>query len=285
MALFDFILNLAGLLLWLSWCSRHLDPLVRSTPATIISTVKRAEPAAKRGWQLLLFLALLLVLRALFYHQVGSAVSWTPKLDLGLVVLAFRSDLYGPVFLYSTLSFGRVLVIYYFWLLVLVVVNRRVAEPDPLHKLLRLHLGWVRSWPSAVLLVLPVISVAALWAALHPLLQHVGILTPPRSVAQIVEQSLLLTLALVLSLKFLLPVFLLLDLVASYVYLGVSPLWDFVSSTSKNLLLPLRALPLRLVKVDLAPIVGTVLVLVLLHWMPNLIQSELGRRNLTVWPQ
>lgn len=285
MALFDFILNLAALLSWLSWCSRHLDPLARSTPATIIGTVKRAGPPAKRGWQLLVVLVLLLALRALFYHQVGSAVGWTPKLDLGFVVLAFRSDLLGPVFLYSALSFGRVLAVFYFWLLILVIINRRVAEPDPLQKLLRLHLGWIRSWPWPLLVVLPVLGVAALWAALHPLLQRVGVLTPPQSAWHILEQSLLLTLALILSLKFLLPVLLLLDLVASYVYLGVSPLWDFVSSTSKNILRPLTALPLRLAKVDLAPILATVLVLVLLHWMPNLIQSELGKRNVSVWPQ
>ncbi len=285
MALFDFILNLAGLLLWLGWCSRHLDPLVKSTPATIIGTVKRAEPAAKRGWQLLLVLALLLVLRALFYRQVGSALGWTPKLDLGFVVLAFRSDLFAPVFLYSSLSFVRVLMIYYFWLLTLVLINRGVTEPDPLQRLLRLHLGWVRSWPWPVLLLLPVVGVAALWTALHPLLQRVGVLTPPQSALHMLQQSLLLTLALGLSLKFLLPVFLLLDLVASYVYLGVSPLWDFISSTSRNLLKPLRAVPLRLAKVDLAPILATVLVLILLHWMPNLIQSELGKRNVAVWPQ
>ncbi len=285
MALFDFILNVAGLLLWLSWCSFHLEPLVKHTPATLTGTVKRAEPSSTRGWPLLATLVLLLVARALFYRQVGSAVGWTPKLDLGFVVLAFRSDLAGPVFLFSALSFARTWIVYYFWLLTLVLINRSVAEPDPLQRLLRVHLGWVRNWPWPVLILLPVTGVAGLWLGLHPLLARVGVLTPEHGIPQMLEQSLFLTLSLVLSLKYLLPVFLLLDLVASYVYLGVSPVWDFVGTTSKNILRPLKPLPLHLAKVDLAPLLGTLLILVLLHWVPNAIQSELGRRHLPVWPQ
>ncbi len=285
MALFDFILNLAALLLWLSWCSRHLDPWSKRTPATLVGTVKRAEPVSPKGWLLLSALGSLLVVRALFYRQVGSAVGWTPKLDLGFVVLAFRSDQMGPVFLYSFLSFARVLLVYYFWLLTLVLINWRVPEPDPLQTLLRLHLGWLRNWPWPLLVLLPVVAVAALWSALYPLLQRVGIVTAPQVPLHVLEQSLLLTLTLVMSLKYLLPVFLLLDLVASYVYLGVSPVWNFVGTTSRNILWPLKPLPLRLARVDLAPVFGTLLVLTLLHWMPSLVQSQLTKKNLPLWPQ
>ncbi len=285
MALFDFILNLAALLLWLSWCSRNLDPFVAQAPATIMGTLRRAEPAAGRRWHLLASLVLVLAARALFYHEVGSAVGWTPKLDLGFVVLAFRSDLLGTAFLYSFLSFGRVWVVFYFWLLTLVLINRGVAEPDALQRLLRHHLGWVRSWPWPVLISLPVIGVAALWLAVHPLLHRAGIITPSNGISQVVQQSLLLVLSLVFSLKYVLPVFLLLDLVASYVYLGVSPVWDFIGTTARNILRPLRLVPLRVAKVDLAPILGTLLVLALLHWAPNAIQSELGKRHLAIWPQ
>jgi len=285
MALFDFILNLAALLLWLSWCWRPLDPFVKNAPASLTGTVRRAEPASSRRWHLLAGLILLLVMRALFYLQVGSAIGWTPKLDLGFVVLALRSDRYGSVFLYSLLSFWRVWIIYYFWLLSVVLVNRAVAEPDPLQRLLRVQLGWVRNWPWPVLVLLPVIGVAALWAAVHPVLQRVGVLAPPQSITHLLEQSLLLTLSLVLSLKYLLPVFLLLDLVASYVYLGTSPVWDLVASTSRNLLKPLRALPLRLAKVDLAPLLGTILILAFLHWFPNAVVQELGKRKIDFWPQ
>jgi len=285
MTLFDFILNLAALLLWLGWCAQPLDPFAKNAPPTLVATVRRTEPASSRRWPLPVFLVLLLVLRALFYHQVGSAIGWMPKLDLGFVVLALRSDRFGPVFLYSLLSFLRVWIIYYFWLLTLALINRRGAEQDPLQKLVRVQLGPARGWPWPVLAVLPVIGVGALWAALSPALEWTGVLNPPESTAHMLEQGLLLTLSLVLTLKFVLPVFLILDLVASYVYLGVSPVWDFVASTSRNMLKPLRPIPLRLGKVNLAPVAGTLLILVLLHWLPNVIQNELAKRNVDLWPQ
>jgi hypothetical protein len=43
--------------------------------------------------------------------------------------------------------------------------------------------------------------------------------------------------------------------------------------------------PLRFGKVDFAPLVGIVLVLLVLHALPNLVLNQLGRRNLTLWPQ
>lgn len=230
-------------------------------------------------------LVFLLAARALFYHQVGSAVGWTPKLDLGPVVLPFRSDLPGSVVLYSCLSFGRVCAIYYFWLLAIVLINWAVTEPDPLLRLFRLHLGRMRGWPWPVLAFLPLVGVTALWFALHPLLQRAGVVIPSQEYSQILEQGLLLTLTLVLSLKYLLPVFLILEMVAAHVYLGMNPVWSFVTITSKNILRPLSPLPLRLAKVDLAPITATILILVLLHWLPQAIQNELGRRHLVLWPQ
>ena len=40
----DFILNLAGLLLWLNWRSNRFDPLVRRSPATLMGTLRPAAP-------------------------------------------------------------------------------------------------------------------------------------------------------------------------------------------------------------------------------------------------
>jgi uncharacterized protein YggT (Ycf19 family) len=55
-------------------------------------------------------------------------------------------------------------------------------------------------------------------------------------------------------------------LVNSYVYLGNSYFWTFINLTGSNLLRPFRALPLRVGKVDLAPLLLIVLVLALSHW-------------------
>ncbi len=84
MAIVDFILNLAGLLLWINWRSTKFDPLNKQTPATLIGTLRRAAPTRFRHWHLLVAIGALLVLRALFYWQIGSAAGWIGKLDLGV---------------------------------------------------------------------------------------------------------------------------------------------------------------------------------------------------------
>ena len=285
MALIDVILNLAGVLLWLSWRSLRFDPLVITSPATLVGTLRRAEPRRLRGWQLLAGLAALLLLRALLYRQIGPAADWTPKLNLYFVVLAFRSDLWLPVTFYSVLSFARVLIVCYFWLLALVMINRRNPETDPLLRMLRLHLGPVARWPLLVQLLLPLMLVTALWIAQHPLLMHLGVTTRVRSNAHLVEQGLLIGTTLYFSLQYVLPVFLFLHLIATHVYLGANPFWDFIGSTARNLLAPLRRLPLQVARFDFAPVVGAALIFLLLHWVPSLIVAKLAQNNLSPWPQ
>ena len=289
MGLVDFILNLAALLLWLNWRSMHFDPLERTTPATLVGTLKRAEPRRWRGWQLLAGLVILLALRSVLYQNIGSAAGWTPKLNLGLVVLAFRSDSFPSAIslrataMFSLLSFARMLVVFYFWLLFVGFVNRGANPPDPLLRILRQHVGRLGRWPWPVQLVFPLLFTASLWVALHPLLVSMDVLTPTRSVAHLLEQGLLVSIGLFFTLKYLLPVFFLLHLLVSYVYVGSSPFWDFVSITARNLLRPLKAL--RVGKIDFAPVVGVLLVLLLLHWIPDYTLRKLLKNNLTLWPQ
>jgi uncharacterized protein YggT (Ycf19 family) len=276
MGLIDFILNLAGLLLWLGWRSIHFDPLSSSAPATLAGTLRRAEPRRAKSWKFLVALAVLLLLRAWLYCQVGPQADWHPKLDLTFVVLAFGSNRFLPTLLFSVLSFARILIICYFWLLALVVINRRNAEPDPVHRILRQHLGAVARWPWLLQALLPLVLVAGLWVALHPLLVRLDIIAPTHANTHLVEQGLLVAVALFLTLQYLLPVFLFAHLIASYIYLGANPLWDFVAATARNLLAPLQPVPLRIAKFDFAPIVGVVLIFLLLHWVPNLMVSAMA---------
>jgi hypothetical protein len=282
MALIDFILNVVALLLWLNWRSFRSDPLNRSTPATLVGTLRRAEARRLKGWQWLAGLVLLLVLRAFLYSGIGAPVHWTPKLNLGLVVPAFRSDRLPAELLYSTVSFARLWLIFYFWLLVLAAVNHRVIEPDPLLKLLRFHLGRLARWPWPVQILLPVLFVTGFWLALHPAFVHLGLASRTTSTAHLIGQGLLIASCLFLTLKYVLPVFLFLHLVSSYVYLGPSPLSEFVSATSRNLLRPLKGL--RLGKFDLAPVAGILLVLLLLHWLPMGLLALVAKGDLTLWP-
>jgi uncharacterized protein YggT (Ycf19 family) len=285
MPLIDFILNLAGLLLWLGWRAVRFDPLARAGSTTPVGTVRRTELPRMKRWHFLAAIAGLLFTRAIFYRMIGRELNWTPGLDLAFVILSFRVDRFGPVLLYSVLSFVLVLVVYHFWLLFLAVVNRRAADPDPYQKMIALQLGRVARWPWPVQLILPVAAIFLLWLALHPLLVWAGVVNPARSLAALSEQGLLLGAGVYLSLKYLLPAILLVHLIASYVYLGSSPLWDFIRTTSQRLLAPLQRVPLRVGKVDFAPLAGIVLILLLLHAGPNAVLSEVNRRNLTVWPQ
>ncbi len=52
-------------------------------------------------------------------------------------------------------------------------------------------------------------------------------------------------------------------MLGSYVYFSKHPFWDNVNEISRRLLTPLRAVPLRVGKVDFAPLIGIVLVLAL----------------------
>jgi uncharacterized protein YggT (Ycf19 family) len=285
MALIDFILNVAALLLWLSWRSLRFDPLVKTRPVTLIGTLRRAEPRRLGRQRLGIALVLLLFLRALFYYELGSPIEWTPRLNLGMVVLAFRSDSFWSQVVFSTLSFLQVLVVFYSWLLALAVISRRKGDADPIQKLVRLHLGRSGRWPWPAQALLPLITVAALWIALHPLLLYLDVVSRTPSTWHLLEQGLLLGGRLYLTLKYLLPPFLLLQLIVSYVYLGASPLWDFISLTATNLLGPLRRLPLQFGRLDFAPVAGVVLIYLLLHMLPRFLQSELSRHQLSLWPQ
>jgi len=284
MSLIDFILDLAGVLVWLSWRAIRFDQMVSTTPATLIGTLRRADPRRLKGWRHLAGLATLLFLRALLYRQIGPDAGWTPKLNLFFVVLAFRSDFFLPTLLFSLLSFARILLVCYFWLLALTIINRRSMESDPIQKLMRLHLGPVVRWPLILQLLLPLLLVTGLWFALHPLLMHCEITSRVRSISHLAEQGILIAIALVLSLQYVLPVILLLHLIASYVYLGSNALWEFIGTTARNLVAPLRQLPLRIARFDFTPLVGAILILGLLHWLPNFILGKLAQHSVSAWP-
>jgi uncharacterized protein YggT (Ycf19 family) len=281
----DFILNVAGLLLWLSWRAIRFDPLIRATPATLAGTVRRAEPSRLKRWHFLAALVGLVFVRAIFYWQIGPAVNWTPTLDLGVVALAFPGHLFSTTLLYSTLSFVHVWVIFQFWLIALLVISGPAAKPNPFQKLIALQLGRIAHWPWPAQLLIPGLVTALLWLALYPLLAYAGIIHRSQFIAHIFGQSAVLGLGIYFTLKNLLPVFLFLHLVATYIYLGSSPLWEFISSTARKILAPLNRLPLRYGKLDFAPLAGIFLILLLLQVLPNLVNLVLAKKNLTLWPE
>jgi uncharacterized protein YggT (Ycf19 family) len=258
MGIVDFILNLAGLLLWLSWRSDRFDPLVNRMPATLMGTLRPAAPKKLRRWHLLAFIAALLLTRALIYWWIGSQSNWSGKLNLGMVVLWFSSGSHWTGFchmiLFSFFSFGLVLGIFYACLLPLSLL----AGPQPIHGLVKIPLGRVDGWPRWAKIILPFAVTASLWWLASWLLGRLHIL-PPASMACRFQQSLVIGAGSYLLWKFPLGALLLLHLLNSYIYFGNHPFWKYVGAMAQTILQPLKNMPLRLGKVDFAPVLALAL--------------------------
>ena len=256
----DFILNLAGLLLWLNWRSNRFDPLVKRLPATLMGTLRPAAPKRLRRWHLLALLAALLLLRALIYWWIGTQTNWAGKLNLGVVVLWFANNSHwsglGHMLLFSFFSFGLTLGIFYVCLLPLSLL----AGPPPLHALVTIPLGRVDGWPRWAKFLLPFAVTAMVWCALSWLLGWLQIFPQPVSMGHRLEQSLVIGLGSWLVWKFPAGALLVLHLLNSYIYFGRHPFWKYVNATAQSLLQPLKKIPLRAGRVDFAPVVAIAIV-------------------------
>jgi uncharacterized protein YggT (Ycf19 family) len=256
----DFILDLAGLLLWIKWRSLPFDPFNKRTPATLVGTLRRAAPSHFRRWHLLAGIGLLLVLRALLYRQIGPAMHWAGKLDLGVITLFFPSDSFARILLFSIFSLGLTLVIFYLWLLLLSIAAGRGGKSELIHRLVRMPLGGIDGWPRRAKIISPFAATALVWWLASWLFAWLEIIPKPVSAMHRVEESLVIGLGSYLAWKFLAAALLVLHLLNAYIYFGKHPFWNYVNATAQNLLAPLRKIPLRAGKVDFAPVVGIAIV-------------------------
>ena len=275
MPLIDFILNLAGLLLWLNWLAISFDPLAGATAATLAGTLKKADTSSPRRWKPLVALVALLLFRAYIYYLVGSSVGWTPHLHLGFIDLPFLNlfsnpDSFYRMLLYSGLSFGATLAIFYFWLLLLSAANVTVPDNDPIQKTIRLHIRWIERWPRSLKLLFPFIISSLLWLIFHPLFVKLAIMPTTKSAVQLVEQAIWIGIGSYLSWKYLLVGIFLLHILNSYVYLGNHPFWNFINATARNLLTPISWIPLSMARVDFSPLVGIALVFLITEFLSRL---------------
>jgi uncharacterized protein YggT (Ycf19 family) len=261
----NLFLNLAGLLLWLSWCSVRFDPLYQRKPATLMGTLRRAEPQRFKQWHLPIIIIALLLLRAVLYYWIGSAADWIAKLDLGVTVLPFRSDWFLRILVFSFCSFGATLVFFYLCLLPLSLL----AGPEPIHSFVKIPLGRVDAWPVWARVILPLIVTATLWWTGSWLFTWLQILPTPAASAQRIEQSIVIGLDGYLAWRYPLALILLLYLVSSYIYFGKHPFWKYVEATAQKLLSPLRGIPLRVGRMDFAPIITLALILLVAHLLEH----------------
>jgi len=254
MQLLHFILNVAALLLWVNWRGMGFKEYVPYR-STLVHTLRSAELRPTQRWRYLVALVGLLTIRGMLYQQVGAALKWVPVLDLGVLTLPFRSDLPWRMTLYSFLGFVVVWLGFQLWLLLLSIVNRSTPDTQTVQHLVRLHLGPVEYWPVSLKLILPPLAGVLLWLPVHPLLTAVGILPSATSFKLVLEQGLVLGLASFLAWKYLILGILGVHLLNSYIYLGRSPFLDLASATARHLLAAIAWLPLRLGRIDLAPVI------------------------------
>lgn len=263
--LLDLILNIVGVLLWFNWRSAGIK-----TPApggiSLVGTLQRIEVLEPQRWFSFGCLVALLAIRPLLYCQIGSKVNWTARLDLTAIALPFRSDLLSRMFLFSTLSFLVALGVIYASLLFLSVVNNSSRTTDHYSRQVHLQLGWIGPWCWPLRLLLTPALAALGWMAISTLLVKLAIMPAPKNSGHAWQIAGLLAIASVLTWKYVVALFLGLHLLNNYVYLGNSSFWQFVALTGNRLVAPIRWLPLRFGKVDLAPASILVAALVGVHF-------------------
>ncbi len=253
MWLINLILNIACLLLWLKWREKGRDAFMPGI--SLVTTLKKATPRYSPTLFLLTLLGLL-TLRPILYWQLGAALNWTPKIPLGVISLPFRSDYFGRIFLFSFFSFGATLTVFYLTLILLSVMSSESANADPVRNFIRLQLGNLDLLPNVLKVILPGFLMLLLWCFLSKPLAALGSLPAPKSFLHIVEQGGVIAIGIYIFWKHVIVAVLLFYLLNSYIYFGNWAFLTFIDNTARGFLKLIAWVPLRLGRIDFAPVVG-----------------------------
>lgn len=260
MAAVDQLLNVIGLVLWLSWRGAGRPPASRGA-GTLLSNLKSANTRPPRRWAYLAALAGLILLRPLLYGAFAASIQWTPLLPLGSTALAFRADSLLRLELYSVLSFGWAWLVLQSWLLTLGLLVSGAASPaDGWERAFRDFSGWPARLPRWLRPLVPSVLAGIGWAAACLPLARLGVLPGMPQPAVLAGQAAIVGLSVWLPLKWLLGLLLLLRLIYTYIYFATHPLWDLINRVGGRLLRPLHWLPIRFGKLDFTPLVAVALV-------------------------
>ena len=134
-----------------------------------------------------------------------------------------------------------------------------LAGPLPIHGLVTIPLGRVDGWPRWVKVILPFFVTAILWWLLSWPLNRLDVLAPV-SLAGRFQQSVVIGVSSYLLWQFPIGAILVLHLLNSYIYFGKHPFWRYINATAHTVLQPLRKIPLRIGRVDCAPLLALAIV-------------------------
>jgi uncharacterized protein YggT (Ycf19 family) len=239
-----------------------------------VSTLRRAEPARRDRWRSPVALAVLILLRAVLYSNLGTSGNWTPRLSLVAIAVPFRSDSFLRMLIFSVLSIVVSLGAFYFCALLLSALNSKLPPNDRWQGYVRVFIGRFDALPWWLKLLLPFCAGAMFWLGCGPFLSWLGVQVPVESIEQRIGEAVLIGLGAWVTWKYVIAAVLVLHIVTSYVYLGNEPLWQYVSHTARQLLKPLSFFSLRIGRFDFAPVVGLAVVFAaaeaLGRWLPTL---------------
>ncbi len=270
MTVLNFILNCAGLLLWLNWWSGGMSA-PRASGIALVSNLRRAGPVRRDRWRSPVALVVILLARALLYRQIGPAMQWFPQLSLGPIALVFRSDEFPRMLSFSLLSFAVFSAGFYFCALLVSAAMGREAVGNPWDSFVRALLGPLGRMPALFKMLAPFFVAMLFWLGVAPLLSVMGVQAPVHSFMHLSGQAALVGVSAFISWQHVIIAALVLAMVNSYVYLGRAPLWPFVNTLSRSLLRPLSMLPLRLGKFDLVPLLALAVVLLVAEMLERLL--------------
>ncbi len=284
MAFIDLLLNVAAVLLWLSWRGVPAEPITRGA-LTLASNLRPAQRTRPQRWHHAIWLLGLLVFRALFYWHLGRQLGWVARWSPGAVTLAFRSDYFLRMLLFSLLGFGWSLFCVYGSMLLVAAVNRGPTQAEPFTRLIRDQLGILGRLPAWLQLVLPGLCLGVLWWPISIWFAWMGLLPRQPGQGMPLNPCMAVGLGGWLPWRWTLSVVLVVGVLLQHVYLGRHPFFEFIQITHQRLMRPVSWLPLRFGSVDLRSLVVLVGLWALVYWlrpgMPEGILAQLYQHGLT----
>ncbi|MGA4644148.1 hypothetical protein [Limisphaera sp. 4302-co] len=264
MAWVDSLLNLVCVLLAVGARAGRDDWDRRRAAATLAGTLRPAAVSRVRtGWTWAAAGAVW-ALRTWLDWLAGGWSDWSPRVDFGVLTLSFpvlpgwRG--LGLMAVYTLLSLAVWLTALALWMVLLSCAGQGVCEGNPVHAWVRRCVGPLARWPCGLRLVFPMVCVAVLWLALEPLLFMLGLLPQPTPWPWRAWQALVMGVGCGRAWVPVVTGLLVLYWLNLYVYFGRHPIWDYVARIGRRWVSPVRWLPLRVARMDFAPVALALLV-------------------------